>query len=142
MTSPASDTRAAAAFTIERFDVFVFRAPADPPVQTSFGIMRDRPAVLVRLTDADGTVGWGEIWCNFPTVGAELFPGMRNENNQLGKFIEEGGKVFACRLGLALHGAREEDLMEGVIPCHPLDMQDAMIEYSRKGAIINTTWMF
>lgn len=71
MTSPASDTRAAAAFTIERFDVFVFRAPADPPVQTSFGIMRDRPAVLVRLTDADGTVGWGEIWCNFPTVGAE-----------------------------------------------------------------------
>ena len=42
----------------------------------------------------------------------------------------------------SLHGAREEDLMEGVIPCHPLDMQDAMIEYSRKGAIINTTWMF
>ena len=56
---------------IHQFDVFVFRAPADPPVQTSFGIMRDRPAVLVRLTDADGHVGWGEIWCNFPTVGAE-----------------------------------------------------------------------
>ena len=90
--------------------------------------------------------GIGSLNClatrGFPTVGAELFPGMRNENNQLGKFIEEGGKVFACRLGLALHGAREEDLMEGVIPCHPLDMQDAMIEYSRKGAIINTTWMF
>ena len=46
------------------------------------------------------------------------------------------------RLGLSLHGAREEDLMEGVIPAHPLDMQDALIEYSRKGAIINTTWMF
>jgi D-galactarolactone cycloisomerase len=58
-------------FQIRQFDVFVFRAPADPPVQTSFGIMRDRPAVLVRLTDADGHVGWGEIWCNFPTVGAE-----------------------------------------------------------------------
>jgi uncharacterized repeat protein (TIGR04044 family) len=78
----------------------------------------------------------------FPDVGSEIFPGMRNENNQLAKFIEEGGKVFACRLGLALHGAREEDLIEGVIPCHPLDMQDAMIEYARKGAIINTTWMF
>jgi uncharacterized repeat protein (TIGR04044 family) len=78
----------------------------------------------------------------FPTVGNELFPGMRNENGQLEKFIAEGGKVYACRLGLALHGAREEDLMAGVIPCHPLDMQDAMIEYSRKGAIINTTWMF
>jgi D-galactarolactone cycloisomerase len=58
-------------FQVHQFDVFVFRAPADPPVQTSFGIMRDRPAVLVRLTDAEGNVGWGEIWCNFPTVGAE-----------------------------------------------------------------------
>ena len=77
-----------------------------------------------------------------PTIGAEIFPGMRNENNQLARFIDEGGKVFACRLGLSLHGAREEDLMEGVIPCHPLDMQDAMIEYARKGAIMNTTWMF
>ena len=90
--------------------------------------------------------GIGSLNClatrGFPTIGNELFPGMRNENAQLTRFIEEGGKVFACRLGLALHGAREEDLMEGVIPCHPLDMQDAMIEYSRKGAIINTTWMF
>ena len=27
--------------------------------------------VLVRARDADGAVGWGEIWCNFPAVGAE-----------------------------------------------------------------------
>jgi len=90
--------------------------------------------------------GIGALNClatrGFPTIGNELFPGMRNENSQVEKFIAEGGKVYACRLGLSLHGAREEDLMEGVIPCHPLDMQDAMIEYSRKGAIINTTWMF
>jgi L-alanine-DL-glutamate epimerase-like enolase superfamily enzyme len=33
--------------------------------------MRDRPMVLVRAEDADGAVGWGEIWCNFPSVGAE-----------------------------------------------------------------------
>jgi len=52
-------------------DTFVFRAPADPPVRTSFGIMHNRPAVLVRLTDADGVQGWGEVWCNFPSVGAE-----------------------------------------------------------------------
>ncbi len=64
-------TSVLSAFTIERFDVFVFRAPAVPPVQTSFGVMRDRPAVLLRLSDADGHAGWGEIWCNFPTVGAE-----------------------------------------------------------------------
>jgi len=90
--------------------------------------------------------GIGALNClqtrGFPTVGNELFPGMRNENAQLERFIGDGGTVYACRLGLALHGAREEDLMEGVIPCHPLDVQDAMIEYSRKGALINTTWMF
>ncbi len=56
---------------ITRLECFVFRAPIETPVQTSFGIMRDRPAVFVRLTDKDGVEGWGEIWCNFPTVGAE-----------------------------------------------------------------------
>jgi L-alanine-DL-glutamate epimerase-like enolase superfamily enzyme len=52
-------------------DALVFRAPIEQLVQTSFGIMHDRPAVLVRLEDEDGMVGWGEIWCNFPGVGAE-----------------------------------------------------------------------
>lgn len=33
--------------------------------------MYDRPALFVRVTDEDGTVGWGEVWCNFPSVGAE-----------------------------------------------------------------------
>jgi L-alanine-DL-glutamate epimerase-like enolase superfamily enzyme len=27
--------------------------------------------VFVRVEDADGAVGWGETWCNFPAVGAE-----------------------------------------------------------------------
>ena len=57
--------------SVESLEAFVLRAPADPPVQTSFGTMRDRPAVLLRVSDADGCHGWGEIWCNFPSVGAE-----------------------------------------------------------------------
>ncbi|HET6270770.1 MAG TPA: sulfur reduction protein DsrE, partial [Arthrobacter sp.] len=56
-------------------------------------------------------------------------------------FIKEGGRVFVCRFGLALHGLREEDVIEGVIPAHPLDVQDALIYYKRKGAIINSTYM-
>jgi D-galactarolactone cycloisomerase len=56
---------------LARLEALVYRAPIDTPVQTSFGVMRDRPAVFVRVTDADGASGWGEIWCNFPTVGAE-----------------------------------------------------------------------
>lgn len=56
---------------LAKVQALVFRVPIDEPVQTSFGIMYDRPAVLVRVEDRDGAVGWGEIWCNFPSVGAE-----------------------------------------------------------------------
>ena len=54
-----------------RIDAFVFRCPIATPVRTSFGTMHDRPAVFVRVEDADGATGWGEAWCNFPSVGAE-----------------------------------------------------------------------
>lgn len=47
------------------------RAPIETHVRTSFGIMRDRPAVFVEVEDDHGHRGLGEIWCNFPSVGAE-----------------------------------------------------------------------
>ncbi|WP_300035136.1 mandelate racemase/muconate lactonizing enzyme family protein [uncultured Roseobacter sp.] len=56
---------------IDRIEVFVFRAPTPVPVATSFGIMRDRPAVFLRLTDDTGASGWGEIFANWPSAGAE-----------------------------------------------------------------------
>lgn len=56
---------------IERVEAFVFRAPIATPVRTSFGTMTDRPAVFVRITDSAGVEGYGEVWCNFPSVGAE-----------------------------------------------------------------------
>jgi len=56
---------------IARVQAFAFRAPIETPVATSFGVMNDRPAVLVRVEDDTGAHGWGEIWCNFPTCGAE-----------------------------------------------------------------------
>jgi D-galactarolactone cycloisomerase len=49
----------------------VYRAPIETPVTTSFGIMRDRPMVIVTAEDHDGVEGYGEVWCNFPQVGAE-----------------------------------------------------------------------
>jgi uncharacterized repeat protein (TIGR04044 family) len=76
----------------------------------------------------------------FPTTGDSAFPGEHNINNSLKTFIAEGGTVFVCRFGLSLHGLREEDIIEGVIPAHPLDVQDAVIHYARKGAIINSVY--
>jgi D-galactarolactone cycloisomerase len=59
------------AIRLRSIGVAVYRVPIEIPVQTSFGVLRDRAAVVVRAIDEDGFEGWGEIWCNFPTVGAE-----------------------------------------------------------------------
>lgn len=56
---------------ITNIECWVFRAPAEAPVATSFGTMPDRPALFVRVSAADGAWGWGEVFCNFPQVGAE-----------------------------------------------------------------------
>lgn len=58
-------------FTIRSAQAFGYRYPLTTPVITSFGRMKDRPAVFVRVEDTDGYVGWGEVWCNFPAPGAE-----------------------------------------------------------------------
>lgn len=49
----------------------LYRCPVEAPVVTSFGVMHDRPMLLVRAEADDGAVGWGEVWCNFPAFGAE-----------------------------------------------------------------------
>jgi len=56
---------------ITRIQAWAFRSPTKKPVATSFGVMHDRPAVLVRIEDRDGAFGWGEIWANWPAAGAE-----------------------------------------------------------------------
>jgi uncharacterized repeat protein (TIGR04044 family) len=88
--------------------------------------------------------GPGTLACmasrGFPTMGDAGFPGELNTNGAIETFIKEGGTVFCCRFGMGLHGLREEDLIEGVVPSHPLDVQDALIHYARKGAIINSTY--
>lgn len=56
---------------IRKIETLPFRAPIAEPLRTSFGVLTGRPALLVRVEDADGAVGWGEIWCVFPPCGAE-----------------------------------------------------------------------
>ena len=57
--------------TLKRVQTFVYRYPLKIPIKTSFGTMNNRPMVLINITDSEGAEGWGEIWCNFPNVGAE-----------------------------------------------------------------------
>ncbi len=56
---------------IARVDVWCYRVPIANRVLTSFGAMTSRPAVFVRLEDAEGAFGWGEIFANWPAAGAE-----------------------------------------------------------------------
>ncbi len=57
--------------SITKIETLAFRVPLSHSVETSFGVMRDRPAVFVRLEDDQGCFGWGEIFANWPAAGAE-----------------------------------------------------------------------
>jgi D-galactarolactone cycloisomerase len=57
--------------TIAHVEAVVMRCRIETPVETSFGVMHERPALFVRVVDEQGCSGWGEIWCNFPACGAE-----------------------------------------------------------------------
>ena len=71
MTSPT--------FAIRKLEALCYRYPLSTPVVTSFGRMLNRPAVFVRVEDDDGYAGWGEVWANFPSTGAEHRARLVNE---------------------------------------------------------------
>lgn len=77
----------------------------------------------------------------FPTLGDEAFPGHLAVNKQIMKFMEEGGKVYACRFALqALYGHGEPSLIEGIRPISPLDVLDIVLLHRRDNAFILDTW--
>ena len=57
--------------TLASIEAFAYRVPISTPIKVAFGTFRDRPFVLLRVVDVDGAEGWGEVWCNWPAVGAE-----------------------------------------------------------------------
>ena len=56
---------------IEKVECWVLRAPVEVAVANAFGAMASRPALFLRLSASDGVFGWGEVFANFPQVGAE-----------------------------------------------------------------------
>lgn len=77
----------------------------------------------------------------FPKLGDEAFPGHLAMNNQIVKFMSEGGKVYACRFALqALYGHGEPSLIPGIRPINPLDVLDLVLLHRKDGAFILDTW--
>ena len=56
---------------LARIETFLYRAEVKEPVKMSFGSIARRSALLLRVEDAEGAHGWGEVWCNFPPYGAD-----------------------------------------------------------------------
>lgn len=56
---------------IAKVEPILLRARIETPIVTSFGTIPERAVLLVRVEDAEGAVGWGEIFGNFPAHGAE-----------------------------------------------------------------------
>jgi L-alanine-DL-glutamate epimerase-like enolase superfamily enzyme len=93
-------------------EVFMVKVQVDSPVRTSFGTMKDRPSVLIRLEDKDGVHGWGEVWCNFPDGGAEhranlivkiLLPLLKTQNEidvtQIFSFLTQETHILKIQCG-------------------------------------------
>jgi uncharacterized repeat protein (TIGR04044 family) len=77
----------------------------------------------------------------FPRLGDDAFPGNQTFSVKLAKFMEEGGKVYACRFALqALYGHGEGALLPGIVPISPLDVLDIVLLHRRDNAFILDTW--
>jgi uncharacterized repeat protein (TIGR04044 family) len=77
----------------------------------------------------------------FPKLGDEAFPGHLNFNNQITKFMTEGGKVYACRFALqALYGHGEPSLIEGIRAINPLDVLDLILLHRKSNSFMLHTW--
>ena len=77
----------------------------------------------------------------FPTLGDEAFPGHLNFNNNLKRFMSEGGKVYGCRFALqALYGHGEGSLIPGITPIAPQDVLDCILLHKKANAVIIDTW--
>jgi len=77
----------------------------------------------------------------FPTIGDAAFPGHQNFEEQLTNFMDEGGKVYACRFALqALYGHGEPALIPGIRPIGPQDVLDVQLLHWRDNAYEVHTW--
>lgn len=77
----------------------------------------------------------------FPKLGDEAFPGHQVYAQRLKKFMDEGGKIYACRFALqALYGHGEPSLLPGIIPISPQDVLDIQLIHTREGSFMMHTW--
>ena len=56
---------------IKDIKVYYLEYPLINSINTSFGLMNSRPAIILQVEDSNKNIGYGEVWCNFPSNGAK-----------------------------------------------------------------------
>ena len=121
----------------DRFDVVIIPPPLLADLAKR-GLVKGKSIKDVGSVRIGAAVKAGDP---LPKIGDEAFPGAQNFNNQLKRFMDEGGKVYACRFALqALYGHGEPSLIEGITPISPLDVLDLVLLHRKDGAFILDTW--
>ena len=73
--------------------------------------------------------------------GAEAWLAFFESSSLPRRFMEEGGKVYACRFALqALYGHGEHALIPGIKPVSPLDVLDIQLLHRRDNAFVVHSW--
>lgn len=70
MESPPTALPSTSPIHIKSVEPFVIEVPLAKPVTTPMATVQNVAMLFLRIEDADGTVGWGEIWCNYPRATA------------------------------------------------------------------------
>jgi len=79
--------------------------------------------------------GWPNVGDDGYGAGLQLYPNLVN------RMLSEGITVLACRFSAAaLLGLNEANFIEGVVPIHPTDILDIVIEHHRDGAMMFSVW--
>ena len=88
-------------FTIKRIELIEIGLPLVHFFETSFGRTHERKIILVRVEDADGAQGWGEITCNEAPGYSEEWTGSAWLTTEkilapmvIGKPVADASRVF------------------------------------------------
>lgn len=98
--------------TIRSIEAIPIRANGGVSPKMALGTMPTRPALLVRVTDTDGVIGWGEVWANFPpranlhkahivedVVARHLCGATVTEPREIGQALRKALAVFFLHVG-------------------------------------------
>lgn len=83
---------------VKSVSALAYRVPIGNAIKVAFGTFRDRPMVLVHVVDESGAEGWGEVWSNWPAVGAEHRARLAEEIGErlIGRTFESPADAFAA----------------------------------------------